>query len=132
MQTLNQSIRVVVFQAITIKKKYQNNISRKQLQSGTANFYLQLESNQAGRGEGRPPDIFVFFHIHKLQIFLREAAKKSSSLNGRAIMEKKLFKKPFFQRSKIFQKLGGGVGWLGLNGPAIKRRTFFCSFHFTL
>ena len=51
---------------------------------------------------------------------LREATK------GRAIKEKKTFLEPFFQRSKISTaiKLKGGGG-LGLNGPAIKRRTFF-------
>ena len=63
---------------------------------------------------------------------LREAAKKSSPLNGsgpgRAIKEKKLCN-PFFQRSNVqtaINKLEGGG--LGLNGPAIKRRTFFYGF----
>ena len=54
--------------------------------------------------------------------------KKSSSLNGRAIKEKKLFFNLFSQRSKISTAIklkGGGVGGLGLYGPAIKRRTFF-------
>ena len=42
-------------------------------------------------------------------------------------------KEPFFQRSKISKamKLEGGGG-LGLNGPAIKRITFFCGFPYTL
>ena len=42
---------------------------------------------------------------------------------------RKLFFYHFFQRSRISTaiKLEGGGG-LGLNGPAIKRKTFFCGF----
>ena len=45
---------------------------------------------------------------------------------GRAIKEKRIFLKPFFQRAKILTaiKLEGGEG-LGLNGSDIKRRTIF-------
>ena len=46
----------------------------------------------------------------------REASKKSSSLNGRAIKRG--------PKISTAIKLEGGEG-LGLNGPAIKRRTFF-------
>ena len=49
---------------------------------------------------------------------------------GRAIKEKiTLFLTIFFRRSNIQTaiKLEGGRG-LCLNGPAIKRRTFFCGF----
>ena len=65
----------------------------------------------------------------------RKAAKKVFLLigpsrggwEGRAIKEKKL--EPFFQRSNdpTDIKLEGGGG-LGVNGPAIKKRTFFCGF----
>ena len=61
--------------------------------------------------------------------FFREAAKKSSSLNGRASEEKKkIFLEPFFQRSQISTaiKLEGRRG-VRPNGPAIKRRTFFAA-----
>ena len=49
------------------------------------------------------------FRILNFEEKLREAAKKSSSLNGRAI------------------KLEGWGEGLGINGPAIKRRTFFAA-----
>ena len=69
---------------------------------------------------------------------LREAAKKSSYLNGqaikrgggvkgRAIKEKRTFFGTFFSNVPKFQRplsLRGGGG-LGLNGPAIKRRIYF-------
>ena len=50
---------------------------------------------------------------------VRETAKKSSSLNGRAIKEKNNFFEPFFM-NPLSSRGGGG---LGLNGPAIERRT---------
>ena len=60
-----------------------------------------------------------FFKANKFDFtiynFLREAAKKSSSLNGRAIKEKKLFFNLFSQRSKISTAIklkGGGGRWI--------------------
>ena len=71
-----------------------------------------------------------FINLNKCEK-LREAAKKAlllmagplrggGGVKGRAIKEKKLF----FDLSKISRaiKIEGGGG-LGLNGPAIKRRT---------
>ena len=47
---------------------------------------------------------------------------------GRAIKEKrKLFLEPFFQRSKVSTAIKLEGGGLGLNGPGIKRRTFFAA-----
>ena len=44
-------------------------------------------------------------------------------VNGWAIMEKITFLGTFFSNIKL-----EGGGGLGLNGPAIKSRTFFCGF----
>ena len=67
---------------------------------------------------------------------LREDAKKISSLNGRAnklqlraLKEKIAFFGTFFSNIPFFQRpLNSRGGGLGLIGPAIKRRTFFCGF----
>ena len=70
--------------------------------------------------------------ISKCFQFLLSEKKKSSSLNGWAIKEKIFFFWTFifillllFQRS--LSSGGGGEGGR-TNGPAIKRRTFFCGF----
>ena len=53
---------------------------------------------------------------------------KVNGVNGRASKEKELFLNIFFQRSKISTAIKlEGRGGLGLNGPAIKRRTFFAA-----
>ena len=54
-----------------------------------------------------------------------EAAKKSYSLNGRAIKKKKKNLEPSFP---TFQRPLSSVGGVDLNGPAIKRRTFLCGY----
>ena len=71
-------------------------------------------------------------------ILVKETAKKSSSLNGRAIKsgggvngraikEKRTFFGTFFSNVPKCQRplSSRGGGGLGLNGPAIKRRPFF-------
>ena len=61
-------------------------------------------------------------------IFLGKPQKKVLLLMSGPLRKKELI---FFQRSKIFTtiKVEGrrGGGELGLNGPAIKRRTFFAA-----
>ena len=67
-------------------------------------------------------------NISLLYEFGKGSRKKNSSLNGRAIKrgggikDKITFFEPFFQRSNGHKARGGGGG---LNGPAIKRRTFY-------
>ena len=47
---------------------------------------------------------------------------------GRAIREKRTFFPAFQNFNGHLARGGGGGGGLGLNGTAIKRRTFFCGF----
>ena len=59
---------------------------------------------------------------------VREAAKKKTSLNGLSILREKKCR-TFFSNVPMFQRplsLRGGGG-LGLNGPVIKRITFFAA-----
>ena len=57
---------------------------------------------------------------------------EGGEVKGRAIKEKKLFLTFFFNVPTFQRQLSsrGGGGGLDLNGPAIKRRTFFCGFPF--
>ena len=76
--------------------------------------------------------------MNALQLYTSSQGSRKKSLlmagplreGGGAFRKKELFLEHFF--SPKFQNVNGhearGVGWLGLNGPAIKRRTFFCGF----
>ena len=67
-------------------------------------------------------------HKKKVLLVIAGPLRGGGGVKGRAIMEKIIFWHLFFQRSNLpgAMKLEGGWG-LGLNGQAIKRRTFFAA-----